>query len=104
MSRDYKVRRAAPLQMRRLRDFGAGAAAGTVLTALVFVALHGAARRDAAAGPAPPPLPPPATAPAAGSVRSPSTDNTFYKDLVHPEAEQARRERELQRNAAAAAR
>ena len=48
MTRDYKARRAAPLDSRRLRDFGAGALAGIAITALACIALNVALQRESA--------------------------------------------------------
>ncbi len=82
-----------------------GAAAGCLLTALAFIAVNAAAHREALRNTAPlPPPPHPAASATPGTAVAPAPPITFYKDLVHPEAEQARRERELERAAAAARR
>ncbi len=102
MSRDYKARRAAPLDARRLRDFGAGAAAGIALSALACIALSAAQHREAARTAPPAARAVPATSPGSAAPAGPVT--TFDPILTHPEQQMPRQQQQLERSAAAKSR
>jgi hypothetical protein len=97
VTRDYKARRAAPLDSRRLRDFGAGALAGIAITALACIALNVALQRESARA-APPgqhPGPGEAQRKAATAPEAP----TFDKILADPEQQMPRQQQVLERGA-----
>jgi hypothetical protein len=95
-TRDYKARRARQLDARRVRDFGAGAAAGIALTAAAFLLTGAWVHRLAATAPAADPavLHPLAGAPAPGAAAVPP-EPTFGEILTHPEVQMPRQEQAL---------
>jgi hypothetical protein len=90
-TRDYKARRARPLHAQRVRDFGAGAAAGIALTAAAFLVVGTSAHRLSSAAHAVNPQA--QLAPTATPVTAPGP--TFGEILTHPEVQMPRQEQVL---------
>lgn len=109
-SRDYKSNQSRPMDLRRYREFGWGAAAGAVLTGIVFLYVGAKLHKT----PDPPDAPHPDSHRAAragadaGVSTEPAEPLTFYKKLpteavVLPEKEKEKDAKDLKREVPAAA-
>jgi SPOR domain len=104
-ARDYKSSQHRPLELRRLREFGYGALAGALLTALAFTWV-GNRHKPADAPDAPRPDPhrsARADAEAAGGTAKPSEKYDFYQMLPNFEVVVPEKDKDVKRDLPAAA-
>jgi cell division protein FtsN len=104
-ARDYKSSAHRPLELRRLREFGYGALAGALLTAMAFT-WAGKAHRAADAPDAPRPDPhrnARADADAAGGTVKPAEKYDFYQMLPNFEVVVPEKDKDVKRDLPAAA-
>ncbi len=104
-ARDYKSSQHRPLELRRLREFGYGALAGAVLTAMAFTWV-GNRHKSAEAPDAPHPEPhrtARADAEAVGGTGKPSEKYDFYEMLPNFEVVVPEKDKDVKRDLPAAA-